>query len=159
MPDTPPQDQFDYPKMVEAAMRGVAREALRRVARDGLRGEHHFYVTFRTDLPGVALPDYLRTKYPEQMTIVLQHRFWGLDVGEEAFTVGLSFQSRQERLTIPFAAITTFADPSVNFGLQFQTPAPAATAAALPAPPTAETPPTPERQEAEIVTLDKFRKR
>ena len=141
-------------------MRGVAREALSRVARDGLRGEHHFYVTFRTDMPGVALPDFLRAKYPEEMTIVLQHRFWGLEIGEESFSVGLSFQSRQERLTIPFAAITTFADPSVNFGLQFEVAA-TAPAAALPAPAPEAAPTNPpvERQAAEIVTLDKFRKR
>ncbi|MGH7117318.1 MAG: ClpXP protease specificity-enhancing factor SspB, partial [Stellaceae bacterium] len=105
-------------------------------------------------------------KYPEEMTIVLQHQFWGLEVGEAAFSVTLSFSSRSERLTIPFAAITTFADPSVKFGLQFEAPASAsaaegpATAAALPTGEAA----APERQEAtrqdaEIVTLDRFRKR
>ncbi|MGA8759244.1 MAG: ClpXP protease specificity-enhancing factor SspB [Stellaceae bacterium] len=163
------QDFFQYEKMVEDALRGVAREALKRAARDGLRGGHHFYITFRTGAPGVELPPQLLAKFPEEMTIVLQHQFWGLEVGDHAFSVKLSFSSRMERLTIPLAAITTFADPSVKFGLQFQASAaaaadepetalPAASRAALPA---AEQPSETEgrRQEAEIVTLDRFRKR
>jgi len=160
------QDLFPYDKMVETALRGVARQALAIAARDGLRGEHHFFIGFRTAAPGVVLPPQVLAKYPEEMTIVLQHQFWGLEVGEAAFSVTLSFSSRSERLTIPFAAITTFADPSVKFGLQFEAPASAsaaegpATAAALPTGETA----APERQgatrqDAEIVTLDRFRKR
>jgi uncharacterized protein len=155
-----PQDSFDYPKMVETALRGVMREALARTARAGLPGDHHFYVNFRTRDPGVVIPKYLLTRYPEEMTIVLQHQFRGLEVGDDAFSVGLSFQNRAERLTIPFAAVTTFADPSVNFGLQFE--AQAAKAAEPPALP-AQVPATestePERPVAEIVALDKFRKR
>ena len=116
------QDFFQYEKMVEDALRGVAREALKRAARDGLRGGHHFYITFRTGAAGVVLPPQILAKFPEEMTIVLQHQFWGLEVGDHAFSVTLSFNSRMERLTIPFAAITTFADPSVKFGLQFQAP-------------------------------------
>jgi uncharacterized protein len=150
------QDFFHYDKMVEAALRGVVREALTRAARDGLAGEHHFYIGFATAAPGVVIPPRLREKYPEEMTIVLQHQFSGLDVGADAFAVTLSFQSRAERLTIPFAAIVSFADPSVEFGLQFQpAPAAAAPAAALPAPADESG----KRQEAEIVALDKFRKR
>ena len=166
------EDLFHYDKMVETALRGVAREALSRAARDGLRGGHHFYISFRTGDADVALPPQLLAKYPEEMTIVLQHQFWSLEVGERAFSVGLSFSGRMERLTIPFSAITTFADPSVKFGLQFQAPAAAPTEEAAVAPPAAL--PAGDqstedrsvgdkkangRQEAEIVTLDRFRKR
>jgi uncharacterized protein len=155
------QDVFDYEKMVETALRGVVREALARAAREGLRGGHHFYVSFRTDIRGVVLPDYLRDKYPEEMTIILQHQFWDLEVGEQEFSVTLSFQNRREQLTIPFVAMTSFADPSVKFGLQFEiSAAEPQGAAALPAKiPAAEAPKQPPRQAAEIVTLDKFRKR
>ena len=154
------QDLFDYPKMVETALRGVMREALARTAREGLPGDHHFYVTFRTHAPGVAIPSYLLGKFPDEMTIVLQHQFRALEVGEDAFSVNLSFQSRSERLRIPFAAVTTFADPSVNFGLQFEVPTtPPAEVTALPA----QLPPSEgaelARPAAEVVTLDKFRKR
>jgi uncharacterized protein len=157
------QDLFDYPKMVETALRNVMREALARTAREGLPGDHHFYVTFRTHAPGVGMPAHLLSKFPEEMTIVLQHQFRALDVGEDAFSVNLSFQSRSERLTIPFAAVTTFADPSVNFGLQFEVAAvPPAEVAALPAQipsPGPEKPAETVRPAAEIVALDKFRKR
>jgi uncharacterized protein len=154
------EDLYDYGAMVETALRGVVREALGRVARNGLRGDHHFYLTFRTAAPGVQLPDYLREKFPDEMTIVLQHQFWQLTVEEAAFSVGLSFQSKVERLTIPFAALTGFADPSVQFGLQFQTPEPEAReVAALPAAAAAPPAEPAERPAAEIVTLDKFRKR
>jgi hypothetical protein len=154
------QDLFDYPKMVETALRGVMREALARTAREGLLGDHHFYVTFHTHAPGVGIPTYLLSKFPDEMTIVLQHQFRALEVGEDAFSVNLSFQSRSERLTIPFAAVTTFADPSVNFGLQFEASAASpAEVTALPAQVPPPEPPEPERPAAEIVTLDKFRKR
>jgi uncharacterized protein len=155
------QDLFDYPQMVQTALRGVVREALARAARDGLRGAHHFYVSFRTGVPGVVLPGYLLDKYPEEMTIVLQHQFWGLEVGDEEFSVTVSFQNRPEQLTIPFAALTSFADPSVKFGLQFELPAAkAGDTAALPAKvPAEEATKQPTRQAAEIVTLDKFRKK
>ncbi len=106
--------------MVEAALRGVVREALARAAAKGLPGAHHFYITFRTRFPGVALPDYLGQQYPDEMTVVLEHQFWDLDVSEACFSVTLSFQNKPERLVIPFDAITAFADPAVKFGLQFQ---------------------------------------
>jgi len=154
------QDLFDYPTMVENALRGVVREALARTAREGLRGAHHFYVSFRTGAPGVGLPDDLLAKYPQEMTIVLQHQFWGLDVRDQDFSVTLTFQGRPEQLTIPFAAVTSFADPSVKFGLQFE---PAGErppeGVVLPAQIPADAAAKPERQAAEIVTLDKFRKR
>jgi uncharacterized protein len=155
------QDLFDYPQMVQTALRGVVREALARTAREGLRGAHHFYVSFRTRVSGVVLPDYLLDQYPEEMTIILQHQFWGLEVGDREFSVTVSFQNRPEQLTIPFAAVTSFADPSVKFGLQFELPAAKPhDATALPAKiPVDEAEKTPPRQPAEIVTLDKFRKK
>jgi len=155
------QDLFDYPQMVQTALRGVVREALVRTAREGLRGAHHFYVSFRTHVSGVVLPAYLLDKYPEEMTIILQHQFWGLEVGDQKFSVTVSFQNRPEQLTIPFAAITSFADPSVKFGLQFELPAAEQReTAALPSKvPVEEAPKPPPRQAAEIVTLDKFRKK
>ena len=86
----------------------------------GLPGQHHFYVSFRTRHPGVEVPDYLRARHPDEMTIVLQHKFWGLEVAEDSFSVTLSFNKRHERLTVPLAAIAGFADPAVKFGLQFE---------------------------------------
>jgi hypothetical protein len=147
------QDLLGYDRLVDDALRGIVREVLRRASRDGLPGTHHFYLGFRTGADGVVLPGYLAAKFPDEMTIVLQHQFWGLEVGEHGFSVSLSFQGRPERLTVPFAALTSFADPAVDFGLKFTTEAAPAAAAALPAPP------APERPAAEIVTLDKFRKR
>jgi hypothetical protein len=163
-----PEDLYAYDEMIETALKGVVREALRRAARHGLRGGHHFYITFRTGAPGVTIPSYLRAKYPREMTVVLQHQFWGLEVGEQGFAVTLSFQNRMERLAIPFAAVTAFADPSVQFGLQFGSPAAPEESSELPATlPVAATPAAEEgkrpaaaeRPAAEIVTLDKFRKR
>lgn len=154
------QDLFDYPKLVEAALRGVMRDALARTARDGLPGDHHFYITFRTHAPGVAIPNYLLARYPDEMTIVLQHQFRALEVGDDAFSVNLSFQSKSERLKIPFSAVTTFADPAVNFGLKFEVPVdPPAEPAPLPAQIPPPEPAEPARPAAEVVALDKFRKR
>jgi uncharacterized protein len=153
------QDLFHYERMVEDALRGVVRDALRRAAREGLRSAHHFYIGFATAAPGVEIPDYLRADYPDAMTIVLQHQFWDLEVGEERFSVTLSFQKQLERLVIPFAAIRGFADPSVNFALEFAVPdAGAAPAADVPA--AIEKPAAAaEKTGAEVVTLDSFRKR
>jgi len=109
-----------YDRMVEHALRSVVRKALAEAAQRGLPGEHHFYITFHTDRAGVGIADWLRQQYPQEMTIVLQHQFWDLLVEEERFAVTLSFGGRHERLDIPFAAITAFADPSVKFGLQFE---------------------------------------
>jgi len=164
------QDLYQYDKMVkravERAFRDVAREILARVAQEGPPGAHHFYIGFATQAPGVVIPEHLRDRYPEEMTIVLQHRFWDLEVGEEAFSVSLSFQKQLERLTIPFAAIRSFADPSVNFMLEFAgPPAPQDTTklpAAAPAQPAsreeakADTEPKPT---GEVVSIDRFRKR
>jgi hypothetical protein len=111
-----------YEKMVEDAMRGVVREALS-ASINGLPGNHHFFITFRTRHPGVEMADYLRARHPDEMTIVLQHQYWGLEVTPEWFAVTLSFNRAGERLVIPFAAVCAFADPSAKFGLQFQTDA------------------------------------
>jgi hypothetical protein len=113
------EDDLHYDVMVENALRGVVRQALAQVAEHGLPGEHHFYVTFRTDHPGVVMPESLKERYPREMTIVLQHQFWDLQVGEDAFQVTLTFNNVSEQLSIPFEAIAAFADPSVRFGLQF----------------------------------------
>ncbi len=109
-----------YDKMVERALRGVVREAVQEVMRDGLVDDHHFYITFLTDHPGVQIPDYLRQRYPGEMTIVLQYQFYDLSVDNDILNVTLSFNNVPERLVIPLEAITIFADPAVNFALQFQ---------------------------------------
>lgn len=115
--DTP---GIQYEMLVERALRGVLREALRLVLDTGLPEGHHFYITFRTTHSDVILPPRLKAQYPEEMTIVLQHQFWNLHVEEALFSVELSFQSKLERLVIPFEAVTGFADPHAQFGLQFQ---------------------------------------
>lgn len=112
--------ELRYDRMVESALRGVVRAALNEASEHGLPGNHHFYVTFRTNHPGVQLADHLRARYAGEMTIVLQYQYFGLEVEEDRFCVTLSFSGQHERLVIPYAAITTFADPSVNFALQFQ---------------------------------------
>jgi hypothetical protein len=114
------KDGLRYDRMVEAALRGVVREAIAQAAENGLPGGHHFYITFKTNASGVDISDHLRTKYPEEMTIVIEHQFWDLTVTDDSFAVTLSFNNRPERLTVPFTAIGAFADPSVKFGLQFQ---------------------------------------
>ncbi|HTV89887.1 MAG TPA: ClpXP protease specificity-enhancing factor SspB [Stellaceae bacterium] len=164
-----PQDLYHYEQMVERALRGVVREALERAAKEGLRGAHHFYIGFATRLPGVAIPETLRERYPDEMTIVLQHQFWDLEIGRDSFSVTLSFQKQLERLTVPFAAVRSFADPSVNFALEFAMPAPPAdgkpsNAAGVPAPiaasSEAKAPAKPgDKTTAEVVALDSFRKR
>ena len=120
MSDEDDENILRYDKMVESALRGVVRSAIEEVMEDGLLGEHHFYITFITDYEGVQIPDYLRDRYPGEMTIVLQFQFYDLDVDDERMVVSLSFNNVPERLEIPLAAITIFADPSVNFALQFQ---------------------------------------
>ena len=156
----------------------MVQDALAVVAEQGLPGRHHLYITFRTDHPGVVLDDGLRARYPSEMTVVLQHEFWGLEVDDHRFAVTLSFGGQSQRLEIPFEAIRVFADPSVEFGLQFTVAegaaAPATDPAALPAS-VAELPPAaaeargarpvgtgaapPQEEGAEVVTLDRFRKK
>jgi uncharacterized protein len=112
------KDLIRYDLLVQDALKGVVRKVLID-AKDGLPGEHHFYISFQTDFPGVRLSNRLREKYPQEMTIVLQHQFWDLNVTEHTFEVGLSFSGIPERLLIPFDALTGFFDPSVQFGLKF----------------------------------------
>ena len=180
-------EPLQYDQMVEEALRSVIRRALAEIAEDGLSGKHQFYITFLTDFPGVDIPDHLHAQHPGEMTIVLEHQFWGLEVGAEAFEVTLSFNKANERLTIPFEAITAFADPAVNFVLQLKTampednaetkdsPAPAAAEALAVAETTPfqpgptgeddndETPDVREEDEddkmGEVIALDTFRKK
>ena len=112
-------DLIRYDLLVQDALRGVVRKVLSDAAQNGLMGEHHFYVSFRTEAPGVRISQALRDKYPQDMTIVLQHQFWDLAVTEHAFEVGLSFSGVPERLLVPFDALSGFFDPSVQFGLKF----------------------------------------
>ena len=113
-------ETFTYDQMVEDALRGVVIQVLQDASERGLPGNHHFYITFKTAYPGVQVPAYLAEKYPDEMTIVLQYQFWDLILEDELFTVTLSFNDVRERLIVPYAALTGFADPSVKFGLQFQ---------------------------------------
>jgi uncharacterized protein len=152
------KDLLRYDKMVESALRGVVREALARTASSGLPGAHHFYITFRTRFPGLSLPDYLAQQYADEMTVVLEHQFWDLDVTEHCFSVTLSFQNKPERLTIPFDAITAFADPAVKFGLQFQ-PVPCENVDLPAAASPASKPVEKVEKPAEVVALDAFRKK
>ena len=108
-----------YPDMMERALRCVVRDALALVEEQGLPGNHHYYISFRTSHDGVTIPEHLRARYPDEMTIVLQHRFWGLETDDRGFSVTLSFGGRSERLTVPFEAVTAFVDPAVDFGLRF----------------------------------------
>ncbi len=113
-------DYLGYEALTQAALRGVVREALARVARDGTIGDHHFYITFRTRAPGVQIAEHLVERFPEDMTIVIQHQYWDLEVGDTHFEVVLKFSGVPQHLSIPFTAITRFVDPSVKFGLSFE---------------------------------------
>ena len=174
-------DQIRYDLLAQAALRGVVRTVMTDVARKGLPGEHHFKITFNTTAPGVRLSERMRGQYPQTMTIVLQHQFWDLVVGESGFEVGLSFGGVAEPVAVPFDAITAFFDPAAQFGLQFEsaeslaaehtsaTPQipdkAAAPADRLPEPSKTEPapPPRPEPDRgpsgAEVVRLDRFRKK
>lgn len=166
------EDMMDYQSMVERAMKGVVREALLKVGKDGLPGEHHLYITFRTQDDDVEITDRLISQYPEEMTIVLQYQFWGLEISEDAFEITLSFSGTNERLYVPFDSVVGFADPSVNFGLQFKA-AEAEFAGVGPddlqdiqeidgsdAPPNAEDGDSDgEQKTGEVVALDAFRKK
>ena len=179
-------DHIRYDILAQEALRGVVRTVLADVAEKGLPGEHHFKITFATGAPGVRLSERMRAQYPETMTIVLQHQFWDLIAGDDAFEVGLSFGGVPERLAVPFAAITAFYDPAVQFGFQFETieveagaegaaaggaasdqlppmrivSPDAAKSDASPAPATAKGPePEPPSGGGEVVRLDRFRKK
>lgn len=147
-----------YDKMVEKALRGVVRDAVREVMADGLTDDHHFYITFLTDYEGVQLPDYLRQRYPGEMTIVLQYQFYDLFVDDKELKVTLSFNNVPERLIVPLEAITIFADPAVNFALQFQPIMEGGGDDDGGLPP--DTPSSDdEAKKGEVVSLDSFRKK
>jgi hypothetical protein len=160
--DPPAQDLMHYDAMAQEALRGVVKAALKRAAGEGLPGAHHFYITFKTDAPGVSGPADLLSKYPDEMTIVLQHQYWDLAPGETFFSVTLQFSGQPKRLSVPYGAVTRFYDPSVQFLLQFEPPPPAppgvakpedeADAGEAPGEPTAE-------DGSKIVSLDQFRKK
>ncbi|WGD54546.1 ClpXP protease specificity-enhancing factor SspB [Bradyrhizobium sp. CB1650] len=169
-------DHIRYDVLARDALRGVLRKVLTDAAAHGLPGEHHFFITFVSKAEGVKLSPRLLAQYPEEMTIILQHQFWDLTVLEDRFEVGLSFGGIPERLVVPFSAIKSFLDPSVKFGLQFDTSdvaevaptglpaAPAASAVSVPTPAaeaaeTADEPTPPSQGGAEVVRLDRFRKK
>jgi len=173
-------DHIRYDVLARDALRGVLRRVLTDAAEHGLPGEHHFFITFLSTADGVKLSPRLLAQYPEEMTIILQHQFWDLVVSEDRFEVGLSFGGIPERLVVPFAAIKSFLDPSVQFGLQFEpsdaaAETPAAKLPAVPAPsalpvPAAESEedskkddgkdePAKPGEGAEVVRLDRFRKK
>ncbi len=171
-------DHIRYDVLARDALRGVLRKVLSDAAAHGLPGEHHFFITFVSTAEGVKLSPRLLAQYPEEMTIILQHQFWDLIVSEERFEVGLSFGGIPERLVVPFSAIKSFLDPSVKFGLQFDTsdvaetpaasfptaPAPSAIAVPVSAAEKAgpeDEPTTPGHGQggAEVVRLDRFRKK
>jgi hypothetical protein len=174
------EDLIRYDILAQDALRGVVRKVLSEVSRTGLPGEHHFYITFATRAPGVRVSSRLLAQYPEDMTIVIQHQYWDLTVTEHAFEVRLSFRDQMERLLVPFTAVKDFVDPSVSFRMQFEIvgrredQAPAAdealTKLVSERPPPAlprlvetsaeEAPPTPPPGgEAQVVSLDAFRKK
>lgn len=161
--EAPPQDLMRYDAMVHDALRGVVKAALKRAASPGgLPGDHHFYITFKTDAAGVSGPEDLLAKYPEEMTIVLQHQYWDLAPGETYFVVTLKFGGEPKKLSVPYAALTRFYDPSVQFLLTFE---PVAEPEAAPAPAAKSKPKAvaakkeAEGEEPKVVSLDQFRKK
>ena len=166
-----PSDLMRYDVMAREALRGVVKSALKRVAREGLPGQHHFYITFATQAPGVDIDPELLAKYPEEMTIVLEHQFWDLHALDDAFEVTLKFGGAPKYLRLPYAAITRFHDPSVGFALQFSADEGEAKKAGRPkaglrSPARTPAPEAEEPQDAEpadrsgaVVSLDAFRRK
>lgn len=158
--DDKPKDLIGYDSLQQEALRSVVRGALDRAATPrGLPGDHHFYLSFRTDFPGVNMPEELVARYPEEMTIVLQNQFWDLSPGETSFSVTLQFSGQPKSLTIPYAAMTRFYDPSVQYLLQFTPGTPPRRTAA--APPSAPAPAGADEagDGPKVVSLDQFRKK
>ena len=151
-----PQDLIRYDLIVQDALKGVVRKVLTDAASQGMPGEHHFYISFRTQDQGVRISQRLRDKYPEEMTIVLQHQFWDLKVDRAAklFSVGLSFGQIPSTLVVPFAAVTAFWDPAARIGLRFGGPE-----AAAPEPEAAPEPAPAEESKPQVVQLDAFRRK
>ena len=159
MSDATPESLLPYETWTEEALRHVVVRAIGHAAEHGLPGGHHFYLTFRTDFPGVVIPPRLRAQYKEEMTVVLQHQFWDLKADAEAqlITVSLSFGGVPASLAVPLAAVTGFADPYVQFGLRFSVGAAPAEPEPEPEPEEAAEPE--EREAPQIVSLDAFRRR
>jgi hypothetical protein len=158
------EDLIGYDTLTQEAMRGVVRAALSRaVGAHGLPGRHHFYITFKSQAPGVVLPDHLKQRYPDEMTIVLEHQFWDLEVFPDRFRVILKFGGQPYPIVAPFAALTRFYDPSVRFGLQFDSPGAGVVEQDGAAEPEdveiAETEQQSETGTAAVVSLDAFRKK
>jgi uncharacterized protein len=166
------QDRLRYDRMIDDALRGVVRKALADVAERGLPGGHHFLITFKTHAPGVEIPDYLRERYPDTISIMLQYEFWDLEVDEKRFAVTLSFSDVQERLVVPLPAITGFVDPFAKFRLEFQAQDQGESAVAdrrerrtgakpteVPKAAAKESDGNEAAKSAEVVTLDAFRKK
>ncbi len=149
---------IDYGNLMHRAMRGLIQNVLTDVAKDGLPGQHHFFITFDTMHPDVEIADWLSDRYPEEMTIVMQHWFENLDVTDEGFSVTLNFGDAPEPLYVPYEAIRTFVDPSVEFGLRFETQDDEDDDDPAPTPVEDDDAPETESGDAEIVSLDKFRK-
>ena len=150
-------ETIDYKKLMHGAFQQVMANALRQVAEHGLPGAHHFYITFDTGHAGVDMSDWLREKYPGEMTIVMQEWFDNLSVTDDRFAVTLNFSNSPEPMVIPFAAVTSFADPSVEFGLRFEAVEPDQTPPPPDEPDPDQQPPQPDRT-SEVVSLDAFRK-
>ena len=156
MNDVTVDSLIPYDEIVQDALRSVVRRVLDKIdAEGGLPGAHHFYIAFRTRAPGVLMPRHLLERYPEEMTIVIQHRYWDLLIDDVHFEIGLSFNQVPAKLSIPFAAVIGFVDPAVNFALQFQ-PKEGDTVVAEPEP---TPPPEPIEPGSNVVTLDRFRKK
>jgi hypothetical protein len=159
--DTPPAESLiQYDEIVQEALRSVVRRVLSDIeAAGGLPGNHHFYIAFKTRAPGVDLPKHLLERYPDEMTIVIQHRYWDLQVGEERFSIGLSFNQVPAKLTIPYSAVTGFVDPAVNFALQFQAPDVADEPEEEEPAPISAADAASREDGSNVVTLDAFRKK
>ena len=156
--DGKPHDRIDYEALQQEALRGVVRAALKQAASTGLPADHHFYITFKTAAPGVTGPPDLLGRYPDEMMIVLQNQFWDLAPGETFFSVTLKFGGQPKTLSVPYAAITQFWDPSIDYRLRFNVPeAPRAAALPAPGPPAAAAETDPDKPN--IVSLDQFRKK
>ena len=111
---------IDYQKIVDNSLRKVIKHVLKHVYENGIEGDHHLYITFLTQYEGVEIPEYLINEYPNEITIILQHQFWNLEIDENYFSISLSFNNNTENIKVPYNSITSLADPSVNFGLQFK---------------------------------------
>ena len=158
--EAPPIDEMHYEKLAQDALRGVIRSALERAASpSGIPGAHHFYITFKTRGPGVSVPPDVIAKYPDEMTVVLQHQYWDLAVEHDLFSVMLKFGGMPKVLTVPYTAVTRFYDPSVQFLLQFEAPEPMPEPVAEITPPARSEAPLTGDEGPKVVSLDQFRKK